>query len=230
MARTDAKSLWQGDGSIANKLVELYGSMLSVATDALVSGRIKNRTYSPEQAQFGSVEAYRMQASVVQDEGTARTAGAGNKVIYDPVTVNLDTNREIVEEFKKAEIQRSPVTNLIELKRAGHAESISNELDTAFFAEAVSAGNAVDVSAVTDIQDKVATVIRALGAVRNDWIKNPVARSAMRICITSEYFDALEDYINTLPNPSNGGVGSDVFKSVPVLVNDNQTKDLIIYG
>jgi hypothetical protein len=227
MARTDALSIKTTNDSTAAKLIEVYGKMIEPVKAQLISAQLKNNNYSGSLA-AGSVEVYRLQTAVSKTYGTARGAGAGDKVKKDPTTVNLNVHKEIVEEWKKGEAEAAGIDNLVAGRRVSHQLAMVTELDTAFFAEAVSAGTEVDVSAQTTLVAKVEKLIQTVEATTNEYIEKGVNRAFLALSLTPEYYDLLEDYINTLPNPADGGVKIEVFKRVRVFVNLNQTVDAIV--
>ena len=79
---------------------ELYGKVIENVQKALISAGLKNTDLSGDPSS-GSVEAKRFVNASSQEYGTARAAGKGNAVKAKPVTVVVDTNREIVEEIEE---------------------------------------------------------------------------------------------------------------------------------
>ncbi len=227
MARQDATSLYQVDDNTKLKLMEKYGAVIEAVKAGALSLSLKAQAYSGD-PKAGSVEYRRLQTAASKTYGTARSNAAGDKIKADPITVNLNTHREIVEEFKKMEVERLGVDNLVGRRQQAHVLSMITELDTAFFAQAVSAGSEVDVSGEAAVKDKVEALIRDVESTENEYIPKGIDRSFLVLALSPAYYDALEDYINTLPNPANGGVKMDVFKRVRVVPNLNQTKDAIV--
>lgn len=223
MAKTDALSIKVESGAAA-KLIEKYGEMMEAIPAKLISEQLVNKNYSGD-PMSGSVEITRLQSAVSQAQGTARTAMAGNNIKADPVTVNLNVHREIVEQWKKTEAERAGIENLVAKRKLSHQLSMVTELDTAFFTEAVSAGSEVVVTDKTTLVTKIEKLIQTVEAVTNDYIRKGVDRSLLRLSLTPEYFDLLEDYIVSLPNPD--GTSTSYFKRVQTYVNLNQTEDAI---
>lgn len=226
MARTDALSIKQTDSDTAAKLVELYGGVVDAVKARLISSELKNRSYVQIPG-AGSVEVYRMKTAVSKTYGTARSAGNGDDVKRDPITIPLNVHKEIVEEWKKNEAAAAGLPQLVGQRKLAHTLSMVTTLDTAFFAEAVSAGTEVDLSEYSTTKDKVEAIIRTVEATSNDYIEKGIDRAFLAVTLLPEYYDELEDYIATLPNPNGGGVDIETFKGVRIFKNINQTKDIV---
>lgn len=226
MARQDALSLYMTNDSTKAELLELYGDVIEIVENNAISIQLKNKGYV-QMPNAGSVEVYRLQTAASQTYGTARTAASGDKVKRDPVVVPIDVHKEIVEEWKRNEAAQVGVPNLVAKRSTAHSMSMINELDTAFFAEAVSEGTELSVTGYSTTATKVSALIRAVEATTNDYILNGIDRSYLALSLTPAYWDALEDFIFTLPNPANGGVTVQTYKNVRVFKNLNQTEDAI---
>ena len=84
-------------------LAELYGKVIEGVTKALVSTNMKNTDLSGDPVS-GTVEAKRFANATPKSYGTARAAGAGDAIKARPVTVAIDTDREIVEELENKDV------------------------------------------------------------------------------------------------------------------------------
>lgn len=102
MARTNAISLLAGASTPAT-LAEIYGLVIENVQKGALSTALKSNQYSGNPA-AGSVEFSRFTNAASKDYGTARTAGVGDKITVKPVTVNLSTHKEIVEEVAKFDL------------------------------------------------------------------------------------------------------------------------------
>jgi len=224
MARENAQTI-QVDGGTAAKLIEAYGEMIAAVEKNLVSAQIKNNNYI--NVVGGSVEVYRLQTAIVQAQGTARTAMDGNRILRDPISVNKDTHKEIVERWKKNEAEQAGISSLIEKRRAAHQLAMVSALDTAFFAKAVEEGDEVVVTSKTTLIKRLNALVQAVESIKNDYITNGVARAFLALTVTPSVYDELQDVIDTLPNPNGGGVGMDYYKGVRIFNNLNQTVDAI---
>lgn len=222
MARTDAQSIKESNDS-ASKLAEKYALLTDDIQKEALSIKLKAQDYTGDPL-AGSVEFNRLETSVSRTYGTARTAGAGDSMKKTTYTVNLDQHKEIVEEYNKKDVARIGLPDLVGRKKNKHKLSMISTVDNAFFALAESAGTETDVSAETTVSKKVSALIRAVETTKNDFVDG-VPRELIVLTLTPEWYDELEDYIHTLPNPN--GQNIKTFKNVEIYSNFRQTKDAI---
>ena len=152
MAKEDALSIFLSNGETLDKLTESYAELVDMIQKGAISSQIKNTNLSGDPAS-GSVEVKRLMTSASQAYGTARTAGAGDKVKNNGVTINLDQDKEIVEEVEWKDIQFYGIDGIIAKRQANHQNAMIRELDRAFFAEAESAGSEETITSTT-IEDQ----------------------------------------------------------------------------
>lgn len=226
MARTltDAYSIFQSDRETEDKLREVIGSIQDMIQANLVSKYLRNENLSGD-PMAGSVNVKRLMTSTVRDYGTARGNGFGDKVADNGVTINLDQRKEVVEEINKFDIAQYGLADMLSRRAMNIALSVDYELDTKFFAEAESKGTEVTFEG-TAIQDKVEELIQKAETTSNDNVRG-VNRSMLALSLSPKAFGALENYIDTLPNPVAGGVDVNYFHRVKVYANPNQTEDAI---
>jgi len=113
MARQDALSIYINDTE-KDKLAETYGDVIEAIQKGAVSEQIKNKNYSGDPT-TGSVEIDRFKNAQINDLGTARTGGKGDKLKNTgKVTVNVDTDKEIVEEIAKKDIKLHGLSGMAE--------------------------------------------------------------------------------------------------------------------
>ena len=161
MARTNAISLLSGTSTPAT-LAEIYGLVIENVQKGALSTALKSNQYSGNPA-AGSVEFSRFTNAASKDYGTARTAGAGDKITVKPVTVNLSTHQEIVEEVAKFDLDTFGVADIMRRRADNHAQSMIRELDSAFFAQAATEGTAfTPASGVTEIQGVLESMVQTL--------------------------------------------------------------------
>lgn len=167
-------------------LSELYGKVIENVQKNLISGPMKNQDLSGDPVS-GSVEAKRFVNATPKDYGTARAAGKGDAVKARPVTVAIDTDREIVEELEEKDIRLYGVDGVLERRAANHVLRMVAELDTAFFAAAGTAATAVSLGTGLSIEEKLEKVIQACENTKNDFVDG-VPRSMMNlVCNTATY-------------------------------------------
>ncbi len=228
MAQTDALSIFQSNGTDKDKLAESYAALIDQIQKAALSIAIKaTGGQLSGDPTSGSIVVRRLMTSVVKALGTARTAGEGDTINNNGITVNLDTDKEIVEEVSKFDLKLYGLPSIIDRRRSNFAMAFARYLDSAFFAQAISAGDEVDVSGATGIAAKVEALIQSLETVSNDNVDG-VDREMMILTLTPEAYGALETAIDNLPNPANGGVKTNYFHRVQVESNHRQTEDALV--
>jgi hypothetical protein len=224
MAKQDALSIYLSDGTTEDKLIESYAETIDMVQKRAISAQIKNVNLSGD-PESGSVEVRRLETAASQAYGTARTAGAGDKVKNNGVTINLDQDKEIVEEVEWKDIQMYGVDGILAKRRRNHQMAMVRELDTAFFTEAVSAGTEVTVTGST-IVAKVEDLILELETVSNDNVDG-IDRDMIVLTVKPEVYADLRTYIDTLPNPVDGGVDVETFHGVRIFSNNRQSQEAI---
>lgn len=118
--------LLESDGK--EYLAELYGKTIEGVQKALISGSMKNMDLSGDPVS-GTVEAKRFVNATPKNYGTARTAGKGDAVKAKPVTVAIDTDREIVEELEQKDVRLYGVDGVLDRRSANHILRMAAELD-----------------------------------------------------------------------------------------------------
>ena len=222
MARTDARYIYINDND-KDKLAEIYGGVIEAVQKGAVSEQIKNKNYSGD-PKAGSVEISRFVNATVRDQGTARTGGKGDKVINKPVTVNVDTDKEIVEEVNKTDLRLHGVTGIAEKRKANHIKRMQAYLDREFFGCAVSEGTSFTLTGNTIIE-KIESIILNVEKTENDYVDG-VDRDMLVLTVKPEIYSQIKNYINEVPN-SLTGVTEKMFNDVRIFSNNRQTKDVI---
>lgn len=223
MARQNALSIYIDDNT-ADKLAETYGQVIEAVQKGAVSEQIKNKNYSGDPS-TGSVEIDRFKNATINDLGTARTGGAGDKLKNTgKVTINVDTDKEIVEEIAKKDIKLYGIDGMAEKRKDNHIKRMIAYLDTQFFAEAVTSGTSVNLAGTT-IAEKLEDMIQKVETTTNDWVDG-VDRDMLVLTVKPSVYGALLNYIDSVPN-SLTGLKEDYFHGVRIYSNHRQTKDVI---
>ena len=223
MARQDALNIYVTD-SVKDKLAETYGDVIEAVQKGAISEQIKNKNYSGD-ATSGSVQINRFKNATVNDLGTARAGGKGDAVSNSGlVTVNVDTDKEIVEELSKKDVKLFGVDGLAEKRKANHIKRMIAYLDTEFFACAEKEGTSVTLTGET-IQAKIEELILAVETTKNDWVDG-VDRDMIVVTVTPAVYSALQNYIDSVPN-SLTGLTDELFHKVRIYSNHRQTKSAI---
>ncbi len=193
MARIKALSiLTQAEGE--EYLAELYGKVIENVQKNLVSAGMKNMDLSGDPAS-GSVEAKRFVNSKSQKYGTARAAGAGNKIKAEPVVVTISEDSEIVEEIEEKDTRLYGVDGLLDRRSQNHVVRMNSELDTAFFKCAADAATTVEIADGTSIEDELEAVIQECENTKNDFVDG-VPREMMHLVLNTSYYGKVRNNLD----------------------------------
>lgn len=201
MARTDTLSIeLQATGK--DKLAEEYGKVIENVQHITLANVLKNTDLSGDPTS-GSVEATRFVNVAEQEYGTARTAGKASILKTARVTVNIDKNKEYIEEVEEKDLKMYGVNGLIERRTRNHQNQLAVALDTEFFSVAKTAGSQFTPEA-TEIADEIEEAIVNVETIKNNYV-NGVPRNMINIIMTPAYYGKLRNKINSIPNSNNLG-------------------------
>lgn len=200
MARIDALSIeLQTTGK--DKLAEEYGKVVENLQSVTLATRLKNDDLSGDPTS-GTVEAKRFVNVSGNTYGTARTAGAGQKIKAKPVVIAINDDTEYIEEVEEKDLKTYGVDGLIERRTKNHGDALAVELDTKFFAEAVNAGTSFTATGTPSIEDEMEEAIQTIETTKNSFVQG-VPRNMIEIICSPETYGKLRNKINSIPN-SNG--------------------------
>jgi hypothetical protein len=215
MARLDALSMLQENGSDELLLNELYNKVIDGFSAKAVSMQLKNPDYTGD-VDAGSVVAKRFVDSSSNAYGTARTAQAGAYIEAEEVVISIDVHKEIIEEAEQFDLDKLGLGGIVARRIANHQNSMIREVDTAFFAEAYATGTEVTHSA-SDWIGKLEEMIVGLQEVSNDYVDG-VDRDMARLVVTPSVMSAVRIALDALPANDNtfaiGALG--LFHGVPI--------------
>ena len=225
MARQDALSIYINDNT-RDKLAETYGEVIEAVQKGAISEQIKNKNYSGDPS-TGSVEIDRFKNATINDLGTARTGGKGDELKNTgKVTINVDTDKEIVEEIAKKDIKLYGLDGMAERRKGNHIKRMIAYLDSQFFAKAEEEGTEVTpTQEATTIAEKLEELIVSVETTVNDWVDG-VDRDMLVVTVTPTIYSKLLNYIDSVPN-SLTGLKDDMFHKVRIFSNHRQTKSML---
>lgn len=203
MARLDALSIKMTNGSTAEKLAEEYGKVIDNLQHITLASRLKNTDLSGDPTS-GTVEAKRFVNITGQAYGTARTGGAGQKIKAQPVVVALNDDTEYLEEVEEKDLKTYGVDGLIERRTRNHQDALAVELDTKFFAEAVSEGTSFTPTGSPTIEDEIEEAIQTIETTKNNFV-NGVPRNMIEVVMSPAYYGRLRNKINSISNSNDLG-------------------------
>lgn len=179
-------------------LAELYGKVIENVQKNLVSAGMKNMDLSGDPVS-GTVEAKRFVNATSKAYGTARTAGKGDAVKAKPVTVALDTDKEIVEELEQKDVRLYGVDGVLDRRSQNHVLRMAAELDTTFFATAYEAATEVDLTGKTAIEDILEAIIQECETTQNDFVDG-VPRSMMNLVLSPAFYGRVRNQLDKQQN------------------------------
>lgn len=181
----------EGNALLANA----YAGVIENVMKGLISGPIKNVELSGDPV-AGSLEAKRFANATPKARGTARTAGKGDKVKAPPVIVNIDTDREIVEELADKDVIMFGVDGIIQRRSANHVVAMATDLDTEFFRVAAAAATEVEVDlAGGNVADILETIIQECEGTKNDYV-NGVPRAMMHLTLNPAWYGKIRNELD----------------------------------
>ena len=192
MSRQNSLSIFE-DASTKAKLSESYGKVIENIEKSTISSILKNTDLSGD-PDSGSVEAKRIANTDSQAYGTARTGGKGQNVKAPPVVVNIDTDRELINEVEEKDLAMFGVDGLIEKKSASNERSMKRELERAFFSTAATAGSAATLTK-TEANEKLEELIQLLETVKNDYVDG-VERDLINVICTPKAYGEIRNFLD----------------------------------
>lgn len=202
MARLDALSI-ELTTTGKDKLAEEYGKVIENLQHITLASRLKNQDLSGDPTS-GTVEAKRFANIVGQSYGTARTGGAGQSVKAKPVVIALNDDTEYLEEVEEKDLKTYGVNGLIERRTRNHQDALAVELDTKFFAEAVSEGTSFTATGSPSIEDEIEEAIQEVETTKNSFV-NGVPRNMIEVVMSPSYYGKLRNKINSISNSNDLG-------------------------
>jgi hypothetical protein len=203
MARLDALSIELTTVG-KDKLAEEYGKVIDNIQHITLASKLKNTDLSGDPTS-GTVEAKRFANKTGKAYGTARGNGYADKIKVEPVTVALNDNTEYLEEVETKDLKTYGVGGLIERRTKNHQDNLAVELDTKFFAEAVSEGTSFTPTGTPTIDDEIEEAIQKIETTKNNFV-NGVPRNMIEIVMSPKYYGKLRNKINAISNSNNLGV------------------------
>lgn len=196
------------DQTTVDKLAEILDGVIENIQTTAVSEVLKNKEGSGEPTS-GSVEYKRFVNATLENKGTARAAGKGAKVIAKPVIVNLDDDKEIIEELQLKDVKLYGIDGMAEKRKANFGKRVIAYLDRKFFTTAVNAGTKFTRGSLTDAKDIIDAMIVAAKNTSSDFIDGIDAED-LALVLDGTYRKALKIELDKLPNgteAANGLIG-----------------------
>lgn len=201
----EALNIMLADGETKDRLAETLDGVIENVSVSAVSEQIKakNGSGSPES---GVVEYKRFANAKLQDKGTARKAGEGNKIKAKPVKVVIDCDKEIVEELQGKDVRLYGIAGMAEKRKVNHQSQIKAFLDREFFLK-VLVGTKIGEQATA--KESVDAILEKARTLKNEYIDG-IDSDMLVLVLNSTYRKALKDYMDALPNgtePKHAAIG-----------------------
>lgn len=193
---------------VMDNLAETLDGVIENIQTSAVSEALKNKEGSGEPTS-GSVEYKRFANANLVDKGTARAAGAGVKVKAKPVIVNIDDDKEIIEELQLKDIKLYGIDGMAEKRKGNFGKRVIAYLDRKFFETTVNAGTKFTRGTLTAEKDILDAMIVQAKSLTNDFIDGIDAED-LAIVLSPTWRKSLKNQIDELPNgtnPANGAIG-----------------------
>lgn len=206
-------------GEITNdKLAEILDGVIDNIQTSAVSEALKN-TQGSGTPEAGVIEYKRFVNAELNDKGTARTNKKGSEVVAEPVFVNLNINKEIVEELQIKDVKLYGIEGMAEKRANNFVKRIRAFNDRLFFAKTVEGIEATDMSGLTTTQDKIDKLIVDAKSTESDFVDGIDAED-LALVLSPEYRKDLKNAMDKLPegtDAKNGLIGRydgvDVFET-----------------
>lgn len=217
MALTQALSIYTTDEAKAYLKNVIVGVFENIGKNT-ISGQLKSKNADLSQA-AGSYEFKRFANATSKDYGTARTAAKGQKVYVDPVVINMDVNKEIVEEFNLFDGQsftQESFEAFVERRKKAFELAVQRELDRAFFATAKSGGTVSkslpSIDLTNNLVDQLENLFVELEET-NDKFVDGVERDLMALVVSPRLYGKIKTELNDVYNFA-GSVEDGTFKGI----------------
>jgi len=191
----EALNIMMQDGTTKENLKEVLNGVIENVSARAVSEQIKAKNGSGD-PEGGVIEYKRFVNAELQDKGTARKAGEGNKIKAKPVKVYLNDDKEIVEELQGKDIKLYGIDGMAERRKANHQSAIIRYLDREFFKEIL---KGTKVEAKGNIQDTIDDLLKRARTLKNDFIDG-IESDLLVIVVDSDYRKGMKKILDELPN------------------------------
>lgn len=197
MAQNALNIVLQTDGSTAATLAERWELVFENLSKTTLASLLKNQNLSGDPT-AGVLNVRRFANAVEKAYGTARQGREGDKVQANTISINIDDNKEWLEEVEAKDLMMFGVNGLIERRTANQENAIRRYLERKFFNTATLAG-AVHTLTGSTIEDKIEEMIQKVETVSNDFVDG-VDRGDICIILRPSIYGAIRNHIDDLNN------------------------------
>lgn len=190
-----------------DKLANVLDGVIENIQISAVSEVLKNKEGSGD-PEGGSIEYKRFANATLQDKGTARASKEGTALKAKPVIVNLNDDKEIIEELQTKDLKLYGIAGMAEKRMQNFTKRVIAYLDKAFFAKAIAVGTAYTGTS-TNAQDIIDDMIVTAKSTESDFIDG-IDSEDLAIVLSNKYRKELKNALDELPNgtdATNGIIG-----------------------
>ena len=181
-------------------LAEEYGKVIDNIEKTTISAQLKNRDLSGTPSS-GSLEAKRFVNANSNEYGTARSGRNGAAVKAKPVAVQIDTDREIIEEIEEKDVSLYGVDSVVSRRIKSHERAMARELEREFFNAALQEGNEMTFTATTE-NEKLEEIIQKIETTKNDFVDG-VPRDMISVVLNPSTYAKIRNYLDNTANNAN---------------------------
>lgn len=210
---------------VMDNLAETLDGVIENIQAGCVSEALKSKSGSGDPT-TGSVEYKRFANATIQDKGTARKLGGGNKVKAKPVVVNIDDDKEIIEELQEKDLKLYGIDGMAQKRSKNAQDVIKTYYDRKFFRIGRDAGIQVARATGDTTKKIVDRLISTAKVTKNDFVDG-VGEELLALVVNTNYKTDLKDYLDSLPNgttPTNGAIG--MYQSVITYESNRMPSDV----
>ena len=178
---------------------ELVGIIKNVGRKT-ISSLFKNTLLSGD-PKAGTLTARRYASAQSKKYGTARENGKSDPGRALPVSVDINIDREIFEEYEEKDIRLNGIPGLLAERRVAIEGAMVRELDEKFFAVAVdpTIGGTEVTATGTTVKDRLSALILTLHKTKNDFVDG-VEKGDIHVTLDADAYEEMRDYIDTKAN------------------------------
>ena len=206
---------------------ELKGIIKNVSRKT-ISSIFKNTLLSGN-PDAGTLSARRYASAQSKQYGTAREAGKSDAGKALPVSVDINIDREIFEEYEEKDISLNGIPGLLAERKVAIEGAMIRELDEKFFEVAVddTTGGTALTPTGTTVKERLSELVLALHTTKNDFVDG-VEKNDIHVVLSPTAYEGMRDYIDT---KANANVQTDIeefgrFHGVWVYSNNHQPEGI----
>ena len=207
MAQDALKIVLESNTGTKDVLAEQYGTVFDNLSHSTISMQYKNQDIVSGDAVKGGILNFRRYAnSTLQPYGTARTANKGNGLQSQPISININDDKELMEEIEEKDLRLSGFNDLVIKRALNQEDSMRIYTEQKFFNTGVLAGT-VHTLVGSAIDTKLEEIIQLVETCKNNFV-NGVTRNNIVLVLRPATYGLARNYIDTVSNPNiNSAIG-----------------------